>query len=53
MLGQASLDLGLLHKEKGRTEQARECITVSIKIFEHCEMDVFLKQAEESLASLE
>jgi tetratricopeptide (TPR) repeat protein len=53
MLGQASLDLGLLHKEKGRTEQARKCITESIKIFEQCEVDVFLKQAEESLASLE
>ena len=53
MLAQASFDLGLLHKAKGRTEQARECFTESIKIFEHCEMDVFLKQAKEALASLE
>jgi len=53
MLAQAYLDLGLLHKAKGRTERARECITESIQIFEHCEADVFLKQAKEALASLE
>jgi len=52
ILGQAYLDLGLLHKAKGRTKQARECINESIHIFEHCEADVFLKQAKEALESL-
>ena len=51
ILGQASLNLGMLHKAKGRTEQARECINESIHIFEQCEADVFLKQAKEALES--
>ena len=51
ILGQAYLDLGLLHKAKGRTEQARKCITDSIQIFEQCEAEARLKQAEEALAS--
>ena len=51
MLGQAYLDLGLLHKAKGKTDQARECITESIRIFEHCEAEGYLKQAKEALAS--
>ena len=50
--GQALLDLGRLHKVKGRKEKARECFTKSIKIFEECEADVFLKQANEELGSL-
>jgi tetratricopeptide (TPR) repeat protein len=53
VLGEAYLDLGLLHKAKGRTEQVRECITESIQIFEQCEAEVRLKQAKEALASLE
>jgi len=52
ILGQAHLDLGLLHKAKGRAEQSRECINESIQIFEQCEMGVFLKQAKEALGSL-
>ena len=52
ILGQAYLDLGLLHKAKDRTERAREYTTESIQIFEQCEVDVFLKQAKEALASL-
>jgi tetratricopeptide (TPR) repeat protein len=52
ILGQAYLDLGLLHKAKDRTERAREYITESIQIFEQCEADVFLKEAKEALASL-
>jgi class 3 adenylate cyclase/tetratricopeptide (TPR) repeat protein len=53
ILGPAYLDLGLLHKAKGRTEQARECITESIRIFERCEAEVRLKWAKETLASLD
>ena len=51
MLGQAYLDLGVLHKAKGRTDHARECITESIRIFEHLETKAYLKQAKEALAS--
>jgi len=52
-LGQAYLDLGLLHKAKGKNVQAREYITKAIQILEQCETEVFLKQAKEALASLE
>jgi len=50
--GQAFLDLGRLHKVKGRKEKARNCFTKSIKIFEECEAGVFLKQANEAIGSL-
>ena len=52
ILGQAYLDLGLLHKAKRKTELARKCISEAIQIFEGCEAEVFLKQAREALASL-
>ena len=52
-LGEAKLDLGLLHKAKGRTKKAKDCISESIKIFEQCEAHPYLKQAKEALASLE
>jgi tetratricopeptide (TPR) repeat protein len=53
ILGEAYLDLGLLHKAKGRLEQARECITESVQIFEQNEAEARLKRAKETLASLE
>jgi tetratricopeptide (TPR) repeat protein len=49
---QAFLDLGLLHKAKKRMNQARECITTSIELFEQCEAEGFRKQAKEALGSL-
>jgi tetratricopeptide (TPR) repeat protein len=52
ILGQAYLDLGLLHKAKKRTDYAQDCFSEAIKIFEQCEADRFLKQATEALASL-
>jgi len=52
VLGQAKLDLALLHKSKGRTGQARKCISEAIEVFEQCEAEVFLKQAREILLSL-
>ena len=52
ILAETYLDLGLLHKAKGRTEQARECITESVQIFEQYEAEARLKQAKETLASL-
>jgi len=51
-MGMAYLDLGLLHKAKGRTDQARRCLCAAIQIFEQCEAEGFLKQAKEALASL-
>ena len=52
-LAQAHLDLGLLHKSKGRTERARDCISKAIQLFEQCEAEVYLKQAKEALESLQ
>jgi tetratricopeptide (TPR) repeat protein len=53
LLGQAYLDLGLLHKKKGRIDQARTCINESVRIFEDCETGIFLEQAKEVLVSLQ
>ena len=52
LLGQVTLELGLLHKIKGRTDEARKCISDAVRLFEECEADVFLKQAREALAAL-
>lgn len=52
LLGQVTLELGLLHKIKGRSDEARKCISDAVRLFEECEADVFLKQAQEELASL-
>jgi len=52
VLGQAYLDLGRLHKAKGRQADARTCISHAVQSFEECEADVYLKQAREALASL-
>ncbi|MBC8456416.1 MAG: hypothetical protein H8D67_00280, partial [Deltaproteobacteria bacterium] len=51
-LSQAYLNLGLLHKAKGRTDQAKKCISNAIQLFEECDAEVYLKQAREALASL-
>jgi class 3 adenylate cyclase len=51
--GQAYLDLGRLHKAKGRNEQARDCFSRAIRILEECEAEVYLKQANEALESLQ
>jgi hypothetical protein len=52
-MGMAYLDLGLLHKMKGKTEQAKKCLSEAIQIFEETEAEVFLKQAKGTVASLE
>jgi tetratricopeptide (TPR) repeat protein len=52
-MGMAYLDLGLLHRTKGKTEQAKKCISEAIQIFEQTEAEGFLKQAKEALASIE
>lgn len=51
-LGLAYLDLGLLHRAKKRKDQAKECISEAVQLFEQCEAEVYLKQAKEALMSL-
>jgi class 3 adenylate cyclase/tetratricopeptide (TPR) repeat protein len=51
-MGEAYLDLGLLYKMKGKTGQAKKCVSEAIQIFEQTEAEGFLKQAKEALASL-
>ena len=50
--GLASFNLGLLHKARKRTEEARQCMTEAVQLFEACEAETYLKQAKEALASL-
>jgi len=52
ILGQAYLDLCLLHRAKKRKDQARECISKAIQIFEECEAETYVKQAKKALVSL-
>jgi class 3 adenylate cyclase/tetratricopeptide (TPR) repeat protein len=52
ILGQAYLDIGLLHKTKKRSDQAKECISKAIQIFKQCKAEVYLKQANKALESL-
>jgi hypothetical protein len=52
VLGQAYFDLGRLHKAKGRLGEARTSIAHAVQSFEECGADVYLKQAQEALASL-
>jgi predicted ATPase/class 3 adenylate cyclase len=52
LLGQIYLDLGLLHKAKNRIEQAHNCFSKAVQIFEGCKAEVYLKQANEALESL-
>lgn len=53
ILGQAYLDLGLLHKTKGKKNKARECISTAVDLFEQCEAEVYLRRAKETLENLE
>ena len=50
--GTACLNLGLLHKAKKRTAQARKCMTEAVQLYEQCEAETSLKRAKEALASL-
>jgi tetratricopeptide (TPR) repeat protein len=52
-LGLSYLDLGLLHKAKKRKDHAKKCISKAVQIFEQCEADVYLKQANEAFESLQ
>jgi tetratricopeptide (TPR) repeat protein len=50
--GRANLVLGMLHKAKGRHDQARECLSTALHIFEDCEAGTDFKNAKEALESL-
>jgi tetratricopeptide (TPR) repeat protein len=52
-LGVVYLSLGLLYKASKRTDQARQCILEAINLFQECEAETYLKQANEALDSLE
>ena len=52
ILGGVHLDLGLLHKARKRHDKAKQCISEAIEMFEQCEANVYLKQANEALDSL-
>jgi class 3 adenylate cyclase/tetratricopeptide (TPR) repeat protein len=53
IMGSAYLDLGLLYKTKKSKDQAHNYIYEAIKIFEECEAEGYLKQANEALESLQ
>jgi sugar phosphate isomerase/epimerase len=53
VVGGACLDLGLLYKAKKRKDQASKIISKAVKLFEQCEADRYLKQANEALESLQ
>ena len=50
ILGQAYLGLGLLHKETGQTDKAKTCLSRAVQIFEQCDAETHLKEAEAALA---
>jgi len=52
LIGQASLNLGILFKARRQNRLAKEYLVAAIKIFTKGESHAFLKQAQETLASL-
>ena len=52
IMGAACLDLGLLYKTMKRKDQANKFISEAVKLFEQCDADIYLKQANEALESL-
>jgi len=53
IMGGACLDLGLLYKALGRKDKANKYISRALKLFEQCGSDVYLKQANKALESLQ
>jgi tetratricopeptide (TPR) repeat protein len=51
-LGAALLYLGLLYKARGRSDEAGECLTEAIEIFERCELETLVNRAKEALGAL-
>lgn len=52
-LGNAYFNLGLLYKAKGIKNQAQDSISKAITCFEKCEAEAYLKEARETLGSIE
>ena len=53
IMGQVYYDMGILHKLKKRTGQARECLSKAARIFEQCEANIYQDKTKEALESLE
>ena len=53
ILGRAYLDLGLLHMANDKKDQARECLSTAIQVFEQCEAEVYLRQTKDTLENLD
>ncbi len=51
-LGQVYLSQGLLYKATKRADKARQCLLEAINLFQECEAESWLKQANEALDSL-
>jgi class 3 adenylate cyclase/tetratricopeptide (TPR) repeat protein len=52
LLAQSYHGLGLLHKAKRRTDQAKDCISKAIELFEQCEAEAFLQEAKAALSTI-
>lgn len=52
LAGASYLNLGLLHKAKGRKDKAQECLSTAVKLLGQCGAEVYLKHAKEALESL-
>ena len=53
ILGQASLGLGMLYKDRGKTDVAGKYISEAIDAFEKCGATGYLKKAREALTACE
>jgi tetratricopeptide (TPR) repeat protein len=51
-LGRVYLSLGHLHKASKKTDKSRRCLLEAINLFQECEAEGWLKQANEALESL-
>ena len=52
LLAQSYHGLGLLHKAKKRTDQAKDCISKAIELFEQWQAEAFLQEAKAALATI-
>ena len=52
LLGHSCLELGAFYMDKDSTEKARSYINTAIEHFELCGVEIYLKQAQESLKAL-
>jgi tetratricopeptide (TPR) repeat protein len=52
MLGKCYLCLGQLHGARGKSDQARKCLSKAVDLFQECEVPLHRQEAVESLESL-